>query len=327
MLNAPASLYHLRTFHAVATERSFTRAAEQMDLSQPAVSGHIRALERHYGTPLFIVRHRRVYLTAEGAALYEYTERVFNLLRDAERAVAATQGLERGQLALGASTTIGNYLLPPVLGAYVQAHPGVRVEVSIGTSAELIADVLADRLPFGLIEAPVSHPELDVRPFATDELVLIVPPEHPWAAEKALPLDALRDAPFLRREAGAGIRELVDGLLERAGVTVESVMELGSTEALKQAVLADVGVAWVPRITVLRELALGLLVAVPVPAVDLRRALSVVVPQRARLAPAAEELLRLLQVANPLGPLSPNGAASAPRRRGGRRRTAVAAAG
>src|ERR687883_391583 len=110
MVTAPASLYHLRTFHVVATERSFTRAAERLQLSQSAVSGHIRALERHSGPPLFVVPHRRVYLTDEGAALYEYTERVFNLLRDADRAVAATQGLERGELAFGASTTIGNYL-------------------------------------------------------------------------------------------------------------------------------------------------------------------------------------------------------------------------
>src|SRR3954453_7105653 len=100
-----ANLYRLQTFHTVATERSFTRAARELHLSQPAVSAHIRALERHFGARLFAVRHRRVYLMAAGEALFTYTERVFNLPREAERAVAATQGLERGRLSVGASTT------------------------------------------------------------------------------------------------------------------------------------------------------------------------------------------------------------------------------
>src|SRR5262245_25963037 len=123
------SLYYLRTFHAVATERSFTRAGQRLGLSQPAVSAQIRALERHYGGRLFELRHRRVRLSAEGEALLPYAERVLGLLREADDAVAATRGLERGQLALGASTTIGNYLLPPILARFRAAHPALRIEV------------------------------------------------------------------------------------------------------------------------------------------------------------------------------------------------------
>jgi DNA-binding transcriptional LysR family regulator len=311
MLNAPASLYHLQTFHAVATERSFARAAERLQLTETAVSGHIRALERHYGLPLIAVRHRRVYLTDEGAALFEYAERVFALLQEAERVVAAAEGRDDGQLALGASSTIAHHLLPPVLGCFARAHPQVRVAVAIGTSAQTIARVLADEVPFGLVAVPVTAPELDVRPFATDEMVLIMLPEHPWAGEVALRPDVLDGAPFLRREPGSATRALVDSRLASVGVTVTTAMELGSTEALKQAVLADVGIAWVPRLTVLRELAAGTLVAVPVPGVDLRRPLSVVAPRGAALAPVADELLRLLHVANPLGPDAPGGALAA----------------
>jgi DNA-binding transcriptional LysR family regulator len=302
MLNAPASLYHLQTFHAVATERSFARAAERLQLADTVVSGHIRALERHYGTPLIAVRHRRVYLTDEGARLYEYAERVFDLLRDAESVVAARQGLASGPLPLGASTTIANHLLPPVLGCFARAHPDVRVTVAIGTSAQTVARVLAGEVAFGLVAVPVSQPELEVRPFATDEMVLIVLPEHPWAGETALRRDVLAGAPFLRREPGSATRALVDSRLASKGVAVATAMELGSTEALKQAVLADVGVAWVPRLTVLRELAAGTLVAVPVPGVDLRRPLSIIAPRGAPLTPVADELLRLLHLANPLGP-------------------------
>jgi len=259
-------------------------------------------LERHYGTPLFAVRHRRVYLTDEGAELYEYAERVFHLLDNAEQIAATTDAPAPGRLVLGASTTIANHLLPPVLGCFARAHPDVRVAVAVGTSAQTIACVQAGEVPFGLVAVPVSHADLAVQPFATDEMVLIVLPEHPWASETALPLEALHGAPFLRREPGSATRALVDSRLARVGVTVATAMELGSTEALKEAVLADAGVAWVPRLTVLRELAAGALVAVPVPGVDLRRPLSVIAPHGARLAPIADTLLQLLRVANPLGP-------------------------
>src|SRR3954468_22288278 len=136
MLNAPASLYHLQTFHAVATERSLARAADRLHLPESVVSGHLHALERHYGIPLIAVRHRRVYLTDEGATLYEYAERVFSVLEDAEGVAADADGRADAQLALGASSTIAHHLLPPVLSRFARAHPQVRVAVSIGTSAQ-----------------------------------------------------------------------------------------------------------------------------------------------------------------------------------------------
>ncbi|HLH21261.1 MAG TPA: LysR family transcriptional regulator [Chloroflexota bacterium] len=295
-----ADLYRLQTFHAVATERSFTRAGRRLHLSQPAVSAHVRALERHFGARLFAVRHRRVYLTAEGEALYAYSERVFNLLAEAERAVAATHGLERGRLVGGASTTVGNYLLPPVLVQFARAYPAVQVGIVVGTTAEIVARVLADEVAFGLVEATVGHPDLDAQPFATDEMVLIVPPGHPWAGAEALSLDALRGTAVLRREAGSGTQAFVDTMLERAGVTLATAMALGSTESLKQAVLAGGGVAWVPRLTVRRELRSGALAAVPVPALDLRRDLLAVMPRGAQPGPAIAELLRLLRAADVL---------------------------
>ncbi|HZS02858.1 MAG TPA: LysR family transcriptional regulator [Chloroflexota bacterium] len=290
-----ANLYRLQTFHRVATERSFTRAARQLHLSQPAVSAHIRALERHFGARLFVVRHRRVHLTAEGEALFAYSVRVFNLLREAERAVAETQGLERGQLHVGASATIGIYLLPPVLVEFARQYPAVQVELTVGTSADIVARVLADEVPLGLVEASVTHPDLDVEPFAADEMVLIVPPDHPWARAGAISIEALQGTAILRREPGSGTQAFVDATLEHAGARLATAMVLGSTEALKQAVLAGGGVAWVPRITVARELQSGTLAVVAVPAVDLRRDLSVIRPRGARPGSAAAALLRLLR--------------------------------
>ncbi|SRR5579884_3938185 len=293
-MSAPPSLYYLRTFHAVAAERSFTRAARALHLSQPAVSAHVRALEHYYRGALFAVRHRRVYLTAEGEALFAYTERIFNLLREADQAVAATQAAERGQLALGASATIGIYLLPPVLQRFTRDHPGVRVELAIGTTAEVVARVLAEEVPLGLVEAPVTAAGLDLQPIGADEMVLIAPIGHPWAGRAPVDLDDLRGTPLLRREATSATQAYVDLLLEQAGVTMPTAMLLGDTEALKQAVLAGSGVAWVPRPTVAREIAVGHLVAVQVPGLTIQRTLWRIVPQGLRLPPATEAFARVL---------------------------------
>jgi DNA-binding transcriptional LysR family regulator len=290
-----APLYYLRTFDAVAARRSFTGAARALHLSQPAVSAHIRALERHYGGRLFEVRHRRVFLTAEGEALRAYTQRVFNLLADAERAVAATQGLGRGRLVVAASTTIGVYLLPLVLRRFRDDYPGIEISLLVGTSAQAVAHVRAEEAPLALVESEVDYPGLDVRPVRHDDLVLLAPPGHPWALRGHVSADDLRDQPVLRREAAAGTRTFLDHALARAGVRVRTEMELGSTEALKQAVIAGLGVAWVPRIAATHELAAGTVVEVATPDLELRRRFYRVTPAGARLPPAAEAFGALLR--------------------------------
>jgi DNA-binding transcriptional LysR family regulator len=297
---APPSMYYLHTFHRVAVERSFTRAARQLHLSQPAVSAHVRALEQYYGGPLFQVRHRRVYLTAEGEALFAYTDRIFNLLQDAERAVAATRTLERGALVLAASTTIGNYLLPSILRRFAKAHPGVQIDLAIGTTAEIVARILAEQAPLGLVEAPVSDPALEVQAIGEDEMVLIARPEHPWARQGTIQPADLHGALVLRREATSGTQQFVDLVLERAGATMGTAMVLGSTEALAQMVLMDGGVAWVPRIAVARELAAGDLAVVRVADVDPRRSLWSVMLRGVHLPPATAAFRQLVMDLLPL---------------------------
>jgi DNA-binding transcriptional LysR family regulator len=291
----PPILYYLRTFHAVASERSFTRAGRTLSLSQPAVSAHIRTLERYYGGPLFLTRQRRVYLTAEGDALFGYTERVFNLLDEANRAVAAAQRGQRGLLRLGASTTIGVYLLPQLLRQYTAEYPGVEVDVEIGTSAEIIARVLAEDVPFGIVEAPITHRSLDVEAIGQDVMVLIAPRNHPLAECGSVNARQLADVPLLRREAGSATQALVDAALERSDINPPTCMLLGSAEALKQAVLSGLGLAWVPHVTVVRELRLGELAAVPVMDLSIGRQRSLVMLHGARLSSAAKAFLELVR--------------------------------
>ena len=291
---AAPNLYYLRTFHVVAAERSFTGAGRRLHLSQPAISAQIRALERHYRARLFDIRHRRVFLTAEGEALLPYADHIFRLIREADTAVAAVQGLQRGYLAFGASTTIGNYLLPPIVAQFAAAYPGIRVDVTIGTTADIVARIVADALPFGLVEAPVIHPQLRARSFGQDDMVLVAPPGHAWVVAGGAQPDDLRDTPLLRREATSGTQALVDRALERAGISMSAATVLGSTEALKEAVLAGLGLAWLPRIAVTRELIAGDLAIVPVPAVDLHRTLSIVAPHDRTLSIAEQAFLRLI---------------------------------
>ena len=294
---AAPSLYYLRTFHAVATERSFTRAGRSLDLSQPAVSAHIRTLERYYRGRLFETRQRRVHLTPEGETLFTYTVRVFNLLEEAAHSVAATQRAERGLLRLGASPGIGAYLLPRLLGIFKHDHPGVEIALAIGTSVDIVADVLADRLPIGLVEAPVSHRDLTVEPIGEDAMVLVVSPDHPLARRSHVDPSELADVPLLRRETGSGTRTLVDSALQEAGVSQPTLMELGSPEALKQAVLGGIGVAWLPRLSVARELAANDLVRVPVAGLSVRRILSVIRRHDTHVVSGAEPFLDLVRTA------------------------------
>ena len=292
---AGPSLYYLQTFHVAATERSFTRAARLLNLSQPSVSGHVRALERYYRVPLFEIRRRRVHLTAQGEELLSYTERIFNLVGETDRAVAAVSSVERGYLSFAASPTIGVYLLPPVLEHFRRAYPSVQVEVAIEVTEAVVERVLADQVPLGLVEAPVAHTGLDVEPFGKDEMVLIAPPGHPWADGRAVEREDLRGVRLLRREAGSAIRSIVDAMLERAGLAAETDMVLGSTEALKQAVVAGAGVAWVPRAAVAREMARGDVAAVQVVGIDARRTLFLVRPRGPQPPPAVGAFLELLR--------------------------------
>jgi DNA-binding transcriptional LysR family regulator len=296
---AGARLEYLHTFHTVATLGGVTRAAAALHLSQPAVSGRLRALERHYGAPLLLVRHRRMRLTAEGEALHACTARVFNLLRAAQRTIAAVRDAARGHLAVGASTTVGIYLLPAVLGDFVRERPGVEVSLAVGTSAEVRDRVLRDDAPIGLVEAPVPHPDLESVPFAADEVVLIAPPGHPLARAGRVALDDLQGQRVLWREATSGTRAFVVAALARAGVAIEAALELGSTEAQKQAVLAGLGVAWVSRMTVRREVAAGELVVVETPGLDLTRRLLRIAPRGVPLPAAAAAFLRLLDARAP----------------------------
>jgi DNA-binding transcriptional LysR family regulator len=300
-------LYYLHTFHVVALERSFTHAAGALDLSQPAVSAHIRALEHYYGAKLFEVRQRRTHLTASGEALFAYTSRVFHLLDEANQVLEATRAGHHGVLRFGASTTLGNYLLPIVLGGFARAHADVTFDVAIGTSADVLGWVKVDRVQFGFVEAPLQDTEVQVDPIGQDELVLAAAASHPLVRSKRIAPAHLVQFPILRREATSGTQQLVDTELARAGATSPTLFVLGSTEALKQSVLQGVGLAWLPRLAILHEINRGDLKSVRVDGLRICRNLSLVRARGAQLSAAADALVAEVRAALAQGSINQPG--------------------
>lgn len=290
---------HLLIFHKVAEKRHFTHAAEELFISQPAVSKQIHELEKTLGQPLFTHIRRSIYLTEAGQLLYDYANRIFALSSEAEAALEEMHDLERGHLAIGASTTIGTYLLPELLGRYRTQYPHIQLSLDITNADEVQERLLTHRIEIGLVEGMVSNTDFVKQVWQQDELVLIASPQYPPVRNnEQVSLQHLIDEniPFIRREQGSGTREVLEEAIAARGLSpLQTSMELGSTEAIKRAVAAGLGVSFVSEHTIELELAAGLLRRVPLTDFKLTRPLSIVFLRQRRLSRAAQVFLQLIQ--------------------------------
>jgi DNA-binding transcriptional LysR family regulator len=268
------NLHLVRLFAAVAQTGSFSRAAESLHISQPAISKAVQELERQLGTALVDRSGRAVALTETGALLYGHAQQLFAVERAAETALAQLQSLERGRLAIGASSTIGIYLLPAIMGSFRRRHPGVELFLDIGNTQQIVERLRTFSLDTAFVEGPVDQPDLHVTPWRDDELVVIAAPDHALLAQQPVPLARLLAEPFVMREPGSGTREVTEVALRERQARVTIVMEPGSTEAVKQAVGAGLGLALVSRATITHEVALGRLTVVTVQDLTIRRTLA-----------------------------------------------------
>lgn len=269
------NLQALRVFVAVADAGSFTRAASRLNLSQPAVSKAVLGLERQLGLPLLERGARGVRLTEAGAALHARAGELFAVERAAEEEVRARLGLEHGTLRVGASTTVATYLLPPLLGAFQAAHPGVVLRVTSANTRAVARALLGRRLDVALVEGPVDDPRIAVEPWCDDELVVIAALGHPLAgSRRPVPVAALAAEPFIGRERGSGTRVVAEAALAAQGVRARVALTLGSTEAVKQAVAAGLGLAVISRAAAADQLALGTVREVSVAGLAIRRQLT-----------------------------------------------------
>jgi len=245
MAKPALTLHRLELFLAVLDEGGVGRAARACHISQPAVSEHLQGLGAHFGV-LLLERHGRSVRPTPAARLLEpYARQAVGLLRGAERAAADLRGLRSGALTVGASTTPGTYLLPAALGRFHADHPALAVRLQISDTREIERSVAAGELELGVIgEAPLV-PGLAAEPWVKDELVLIVPRGHPFARRRAVTAHAIAGEPYIAREEGSSTRGVAEGYLARLGLTLTPAMQLGSTEAIREAVAAGLGVALV----------------------------------------------------------------------------------
>jgi len=291
------NLHHLRIFARVAQESSFTRAAESLHLSQPAVSKAVRELERQTGLPLFERAGRSTRLTAAGESLHARARELFAVERSAEEELRALRGLNGGVLRVGASTTVATYLLFPYLGRFRAANPRVELRVSSANTRAIARALLERRLDIALVEGPVRHPQIDVVPWREDELMVIMPPSHRLARRRSIRLRDLAGEPFIVREPGSGTRKVAERALAAEGVEIDVALQLGSTEAIKQAVAAGLGLAFVSRFAVGDQVALGHLAAISVREAALGRTLTELQLRGRASGPAAVAFRELLGLA------------------------------
>ena len=256
----------LQVFHAVAKHLSFTRAADALFMTQPAVTFQVRQLEEQYNTRLFERRHGSITLTQAGELALSYAERILELSDEMDTRFAEMTGEMRGLLLIGASTTIAESLLPEVLAEFNASHPQARPRLIVANSEAIAGRVADHSLEVGLVDAPVKLPGLTCEVCCEDELTVICAPGYPLAELKKVGPRALVEYEYLSREPGSGTRDIVDNYFRANKVVVDDLkmqMELGSQEALKAVVATSLGFAIVSRAAVDKELKLGLLLAIP----------------------------------------------------------------
>jgi DNA-binding transcriptional LysR family regulator len=289
----------LQVFHAVAKHLSFTKAAEALFMTQPAVTFQIRQLEEHFNTRLFDRAHGRIALTPAGQLALDYAERILGLSTELDTRLKEMSGQVAGPLLIGASTTIAEFLLPQVLGEFKARYPAVVPRLFVANSEAVQGRIVERSLDLGFIEGESHLPSLITDVCCDDELQVVCAPSHPLARHKALAIEALAEHPYISREVGSGTREVIDHYLEKAGLAADAlqiVMEATSSEALKRLVATGLGFAIMSRVTAEKEVRLGDLVQIPL-APPLVRHLSVVYARERIHAKAVNEFVSFAKAA------------------------------
>ena len=289
------TLRQLEVFLAIARARGYRRAAEALHTSQPALSQHMRELEGELGARLFDRLGRGIALTEAGRVLEERAQRVFATLADAREAVGELHGLQRGSLLVGASTTPGIYVLPALIGRFRRRYPGLDLRLRIANSRGIEEAVRAHELDLAVVGGHGLAPgEECLAAGLDDELVLVVGRRHPWARSLEVAPGRLAEEPLLVREEGSATRQVTERTLERAGIRWRAGMELGHTEAIKQAVMAGLGVAFVSVHAVRDEVAGRRLAAVRLRGLRIRRHFHAIHSEARTLSAGARAFLALL---------------------------------
>ncbi len=291
------NFHQLYIFYAVASHRSFSRAAESLNITQPAVSIQVQELEKFLGAALFHRRTRGLRITEVGETVFAYAQQIFSLSGKLLETLEEIHNLQTGRLSLGASTTPGEYLLPMAVGRFRQLYPGINVDLYIANTHTITQRILNQELDLGMVG---SHPtagqdELGIIDYMEDEIVLVAAPTHPLAQAEKVTAQQVVDAGLILREPGSATRNTAERYFGQLGITPTAALSLGSNQALKQAAIAGGGVAVISRMGVTAETRAGMLVTLPVVDWDCRRPLTLVYPRDRQLSPSKQAFLEFLQ--------------------------------
>ncbi|MGG1514753.1 selenium metabolism-associated LysR family transcriptional regulator [Paenibacillus oryzisoli] len=255
------NFHQLHIFYTVAEKGSFSHAASALHMTQPAVTMQVQSLEDYFGVKLFHRSTKKIELSEAGRALLPFAKSSIELIRDTDVAMSKFTMMIEGRLQLGASLTMGEYILPRLLGPFRKEYPNISVSMKVMNTAQILEEVLNHQLNFGLVEAPIHHPDVHTEAILSDELSLIVPAGHPLAELEVVPLEEMLKYPFVLREQGSGTRRVMEEEFVRCGMDYSGmriVMELGSTGAIKSAVEAGLGISILSSSSVKHEVTLGL---------------------------------------------------------------------
>jgi DNA-binding transcriptional LysR family regulator len=281
------TLRQLKVFEAVARNLSFTRAAEELFLTQPAVSMQVKQLEDNLGVRLFEQLGKRIFLTEAGEEVAHYSRSIAQQLDELEAVLDRLKGMSGGRLKISVAST-ANYFIPSLLGVFNQRHPGVTVSLDV-TNRESLLKALADNsVDMVIMGKPPAEQDLDAGAFMENPLVIVAPPGHPLAGERRVPLEWLQQEVFLVRERGSGTRIAMERFFREHDIHVKTGMEVGSNEAIKQSVQAGLGLGVLSRDTLAMELRLKRLVVLDVEGFPIRRHWYVVHRRGKRLSPAGK---------------------------------------
>jgi DNA-binding transcriptional LysR family regulator len=256
------NFHQLHIFYTVADKGSFSSAAQALYMTQPAVTMQVQALEDHFGSKMFLRTTKKIELTEAGRTLLPYALKSIELMKETESSMAKYTHMLKGRLQLGASLTMGEFILPQLLGPFGIQHPHISVSMKVMNTTQILDEIVHHQLNFGIIEAPIEHPDVQTDAIMSDELLLILPVKHELAKKAAISWSDVLKFPFILREQGSGTRRVMEEELVRSGFDLSElkiIMELGSTGAIKSAVEANLGITILSQSSIKHELALGLL--------------------------------------------------------------------
>ncbi|WJE50057.1 selenium metabolism-associated LysR family transcriptional regulator [Peribacillus frigoritolerans] len=244
----------LKVFVTVIEQKNFSRAGDILNLSQPGVSLHIRNLENELGTKLIYRSPKQVQITEPGKILYRHAKQMLNHYETAKREINEFNNVVSGTMKIGASFTIGEYYLPKVLAEFAAQYPMVDIQIIISNSNDVIQGIRSNKLDIGLIEGETDYKDIDVRPFMNDEMIVVVPPDHPLSQMDLIEGNMLQNQTWVLREQGSGTRTYSDKLLSSLELNIKKTFIFTSIQGVKEAVMAGLGIALLSRLTVQKEL-------------------------------------------------------------------------